>query len=314
MRKASATLKNASSPEREQALRPRSLASAVPAPSTGCVSAVASVVSVSAALLALASPALLALGARQTLRLEVPELASLAAPCGGAPRWPWAGALARLVAWALATALVLVRRRLRVRVSVAAVRWREAGLCGFVSAINGFSGAGVVGGAGAKDEPETAPGGSRVGFPGSCVSLELCLGVAPRTVALEAAAELAITLACAGNLAFAALSSALSAALFAALSAALSAALELQTDACFGATSCGVFLKSRYQAQSPGVKCATSVTSLKIATILSWSSSVKGLRGFHHRARSCLWTLRAVRPGSICAPVAARLTRISNGL
>ena len=89
MRKASATLKNDSSPEREQALRPRSLASAVPAPSTGCVSAVASVVSVSAALLALASPALLALltlGARQkTLRLKVPKLASLAAPYGRAP-------------------------------------------------------------------------------------------------------------------------------------------------------------------------------------------------------------------------------------
>ena len=88
MRKASATLTNDSSPEREQALRPRSLASAVPAPSTGCVSAVASVVSVSAALLALASPALLALlalGTRQTLRLEFPEVASLAAPCGRAP-------------------------------------------------------------------------------------------------------------------------------------------------------------------------------------------------------------------------------------
>ena len=57
----------------------------MPAPSAVFLSAVVSVVSavVSAAL---ALPALLALGTRQTLRLEVPELASLAAPCGGAPR------------------------------------------------------------------------------------------------------------------------------------------------------------------------------------------------------------------------------------
>ena len=147
------------------------------------------------------------------------------------------------------------------------------------------------------------------------MSFDLFLGVAPRTVALEAAAELAIT-ACAGNLAFAALSSALSAApssalsaaLVAALSAALSATLELETDG----SSSGVFL--RYQAHCSGVKCATSVTSLKIATILSWSSSVKGLRGLHHRARLSLFILFAVQPSSIFAPVAARLTRISNGL
>ena len=79
-------LKTTQRPGREQELRPRPLASAVPVASMASAAAVAPAELAPPAPLALASPALLALGTRQTLRLEVPELASLAAPCGGATR------------------------------------------------------------------------------------------------------------------------------------------------------------------------------------------------------------------------------------
>ena len=171
----------------------------------------------------------------------------------------------------------------------------------------GAAGAGSAGAAGARDAPEAAAGWPAAGaLPlegsgfacgiagGSPGGLRCGIGGSSEVVALEAARCGAGTVA---------------------LEAAAAVALEAAAVALEAAGRFALAAAAATAGAHPaGVKCATSVTSKKIAHIFSWSATEKGAWGFHHRAMLFAFTLFAVHPSSMIAPVAARLTRRSCGL